>query len=120
MLYDATLIANMETNSGNSYLDTLNFGVPKLEKLGDISTVKLIFYWEMDGAAPSTSHGVTAFGGALSWTWSDTNAYVVTELDFTSSLSDAEKDEWDLESQVVVTLNAVSYTHLTLPTKRIV
>lgn len=105
MLYDATLIANMETNSGNSYLDTLNFGVPKLEKLGDISTVKLIFYWEMDGAAPSTSHGVTAFGGALSWTWSDTNAYVVTELDFTSSLSDAEKDEWDLESQVVVTLN---------------
>jgi len=84
MNYDSTAIATIQTKSGNAYLDTLNFGIPKFARLGEISNVKLIFYWEMDGSAPSTAHGVTALGGALSWTWSDTNAYVVTELDFTS------------------------------------
>ena len=105
MNYDSTAIATMQTKSGNSYLDTLNFGIPKFARLGEISNVKLIFYWEMDGSAPSTAHGVAALGGSLSWTWNDTNAYVVTELDFTSSISDANKENWNLESQVVITLN---------------
>lgn len=105
MIYDSTAIATMQTKADNSFLDTLSFGIPQFQRLGEISNVKLLFYWEMDGAAPSTAHGVTALGGALSWTWSDTNAYVVTELDFTSSISTANKDSWNLESQVVVTLN---------------
>jgi len=105
MNYDANAIATLQTKADNSFLDTLNFGIPKFERLGEIANVKLIFYWEMDGGAPSTAHGVTALGGALSWTWNDTNAYVVTELNFTSSISDANKENWDLESQVVITLN---------------
>ena len=105
MNYDVTAIATLQTKASNNFLDTLNFGIPKFERLGEISNVKLLFYWEMDGSAPSTAHGVTALGGALSWTWNDTNAYVVTELDFTSSISSANKDNWDIESQVIVTLN---------------
>lgn len=105
MLYDSSVVATLETKSGNGWVDTLTLGVPQLDALGLISNVKLIFNWEMDGTAPSTAHGVTAFGGAVTWTWSDTNAYVVTELDFTPSVSAAEKESWDLESQVVITLN---------------
>jgi hypothetical protein len=105
MLYDSTAIATLETNAENSHLDTLTLGIPQLNALGLISNVKLIFNWEMDGTAPSTAHGVTAFGGAVTWTWNDTNAYVVTELNFTPSVDDDEKESWDLESQVVITLN---------------
>ena len=106
MLYDSTAVATLETKAGNGFLDTLTLGIPQLDALGLISNAKLIFNWEMDGAnAPSTAYGVTAFGGAVGWTWSDTNAYVITEFDFTSSVSAAEKESWDLESQVVITLN---------------
>tara|TARA_S200002703_G_scaffold43017_1_gene37421 strand:- start:37 stop:1443 length:1407 start_codon:yes stop_codon:yes gene_type:complete len=105
MLYDSTAIATMQTKADNSFLDTLSFGIPQFQNLGEIVSVKLIFYWQMDGAAPSTAHGITALGGALSWTWSDTNAYVVNEFDFTSSISTANKDSWALESQVTITLN---------------
>tara|TARA_R110002020_G_scaffold128794_1_gene288639 strand:+ start:7884 stop:9290 length:1407 start_codon:yes stop_codon:yes gene_type:complete len=105
MLYDSTAIATMQTKASNSFLDTLVFGIPQFSRLGEISNVKLIFYWQMDGAAPSTAHGIAALGGALSWTWSDTNAYVVNEFDFTPSISTANKDSWNLESQVTVTLN---------------
>ncbi len=105
MLYDSTAIATMQTKADNSFLDTLSFGIPQFQKLGEIVSVKLIFYWQMDGAAPSTAHGITALGGALSWTWSDTNAYVVNEFDFTSSISAANKDSWALESQITITLN---------------
>ena len=106
MLYDSTAVATLETKAGNGFLDTLTLGIPQLDALGLISNAKLIFNWEMDGAnAPSTAYGVTAFGGAVGWTWSDTNAYVITELNFTPSISDAEKESWDLESQVVITLN---------------
>tara|TARA_R110001583_G_scaffold195318_1_gene371671 strand:+ start:2084 stop:3493 length:1410 start_codon:yes stop_codon:yes gene_type:complete len=106
MLYDSTAVATLETKSGNGWVDTLTLGVPQLNALGLISNVKLLLNWEMDGAnAPSTAYGVTAFGGAVPWTWNDTNAYVVTELDFTSSVSADEKESWDLESQVVITLD---------------
>lgn len=105
MLYDSTAIATMQTKADNSFLDTLSFGIPQFERLGEITNVKLIFYWQMDGAAPSTAHGITALGGALSWTWSDTNAYAVDEFNFTPSISTANKDSWNLESQVTITLN---------------
>tara|TARA_R110000744_G_scaffold110434_1_gene208310 strand:+ start:3221 stop:4627 length:1407 start_codon:yes stop_codon:yes gene_type:complete len=105
MLFDSSVVATLQTKASNSYLDVLTLGIPPLEKLGVISNVKMIFNWEMDGAAPSTAFGVNALGGALTWTWSDSNAYVVTELDFTSSISDANKESWNLESQVVITLN---------------
>lgn len=105
MLYDSTAIATMQTKADNSFLDTLTFGIPQFQNLGEISNVKLIFYWQMDGAAPSTAHGITALGGALSWTWSDTNAYAVNEFDFTPSISTANKDGWNLESQIIITLN---------------
>jgi len=105
MLYSSTAIANMETNSSNSFSDTLLLGIPQFQRLGEISNVKLLFYWQMDGAAPSTAHGIIALGGALTWAWSDTNAYVVNEFDFTPSISTANKDGWNLESQVTINLN---------------
>ena len=111
MLYDSTAVASLETNSGNGYLDTLTLGVPQLNALGLISNVKIILNWEMDGSEPHTAHGVTAFGGAVTWTWNDTNAYIVTELNFTPSVSAPEKESWDLESQVVITLDSRGNTN---------
>ena len=105
MLFDSSLVATIETKSSNSYIDILTLGIPPLQKLGVISNVKLIFNWEMDGLEPSTAFGVNALGGALPWTWSDTNAFVVTEIDFTSSILDGDRESWNLESQVVITLN---------------
>ena len=105
MLYDSSVVATLETKAGNGWLDTLTLGIPQLDALGLISNVKLIFNWEMDGAnAPSTAYGVNAFGAGIPWTWSDTNAYVITEFDFTSNVS-TQKVSWDLESQVVITLD---------------
>jgi hypothetical protein len=105
MLYDSSVVATLETKAGNGWVDTLTLGIPQLDALGLISNVKLIFNWEMDGAnAPNTAYGVNAFGAGIPWTWSDTNAYVITEFDFTSNVS-TQKVSWDLESQVVITLN---------------
>jgi|15BtaG_2_1085339.scaffolds.fasta_scaffold00773_12 hypothetical protein len=106
MLYDPTQTVTMETKLSNGFVDTFSLGIPKIEKLGEISAVKLIFYWEMDGYnAPENNQTVGSHGSDKTWTWSDTNAYVITELDITSNIISSKKDNWDLEMPVVITLD---------------
>lgn len=105
MLFDPNLLATVETNSSNSYNDSVNFAIPKIEKSGDLQAVKILMYIEMDGTAPSTSPSLSLWSNLVTWTWSDTNAYVTQSVDVTSILSTSDKDNWNLEGQLTVTLN---------------